>query len=314
MANKTDQANRIDALRAFNRFYTEQIGVLREGLRDSKFPLTEARVLYELSARGETTAGALSRDLGLDRGYLSRILRGLSARELVDKRPAAEDRRKHILSLSPAGKQEFAVLNEISRKANANLLAPLSDGDQLRLLEAMTRIHDLLSPKDREPDGKGKGFVLRPHRPGDMGDVIALHGRLYPEMFGWDETFEALVATIAADFIINFDPDWECSWIAEVDGEFVGSAFVVKVDAQVSKLRLMIVDKKAQGLGIARALLSECLRFARRTGYTKMTLWTNDVQTAARALYASAGFVLVHEEAGHDFGVDLVAETWVLEL
>ncbi|MDP6872886.1 MAG: GNAT family N-acetyltransferase, partial [Alphaproteobacteria bacterium] len=215
-----------------------------------------------------------------------------------------------ILSLSPAGKEEFAVLNEISRKANADLLAPLSDSDQSRLLEAMARIHDLLSPQE----DRRKAFVLRPHRPGDMGDVIALHGRLYPEMFGWDGTFEALVATIAADFITNFDPDWECSWIAEVDGEFVGSAFVVKVDHQTSKLRLMIVDKKAQGLGIARALLNECLRFARRKNYKKMTLWTNDVQTAARALYASAGFVLVHEEPGHDFGVDLVAETWDLEL
>ena len=159
-----------------------------------------------------------------------------------------------------------------------------------------------------------KPFVLRPHGPGDMGDVIALHGRLSPQMFGWDETFEALVARIAADFILNFDPVWECSFIAEVEGEFRGSAFVVKVDDDVSKLRLMIIDQKAHGLGLGRALLNECLSFARRAGYRKMTLWTNDVQTAARALYASAGFELVHEEPGHDFGVDLVAETWDLML
>ncbi|MBT3372377.1 MAG: MarR family transcriptional regulator [Rhodospirillaceae bacterium] len=310
MATTKLHADRVEAVRAFNRFYTGQIGVLREGLLDSKFPLMEARIMYELDARGETTARELSRDLGLDPGYLSRVLNGLSARGLVEKTPAANDRRKNILSLSPAGREEFTVLEEISRTANGKLLAPLSDGDQLRLVEAMARIHSLLSPGDR----RGKAFVLRPHRPGDMGDVIALHGRLYPEMFGWDETFEALVATIAADFIRNFDPEWECSWIAEVDGEFAGSAFVVKVDAQISKLRLMIVDGKAQGSGIARALLDECLRFARRKGYGKMTLWTNDVQTAARALYASAGFVMVHAEPGHDFGVDLVAETWELKL
>jgi len=310
MAREMIDNDRVEAVRAFNRFYTGQIGVLREGLLDSKFLLMEARVLYELAARGESTARQLSRDLDVDPGYLSRILNGLGKGGLVEKTPAADDRRKNILNLSPAGRDEFAVLDELSRAANAELLAPLSDRDQLRLIAAMARIRGLLDPNR---DGN-RAFVLRPHRPGDMGDVIALHGRLYPEMFGWDETFEALVATIAADFITKFDPAWECSWIAEVDGEFAGSAFVVKVDARVSKLRLMIVDKKAQGLGIARALLNECLRFARRTGYSRMTLWTNDVQTAARGLYARAGFVMVHEEPGHDFGVDLVAETWELEL
>ncbi|MDE0940816.1 MAG: GNAT family N-acetyltransferase [Alphaproteobacteria bacterium] len=166
--------------------------------------------------------------------------------------------------------------------------------------------------RNRSPSlssGKASG-TLRPHRPGDLGKVIALHGSLYPEMFGWDHTFEALVATIAADFITNFDPDWDCSWIAEVDGVFAGSAFVVKVDAKVSKLRLIILDQNAQGLGIGRALLNACIHFAQSKGYKKMTLWTNDVQKAARALYATGGFTLVHEEPGHDFGVDLVAETW----
>ena len=310
LTNVAVNNERVEAVRAFNRFYTEQIGVLREGLLGSAFPLTEARVLYELDARGEATAKELSRDLGLDPGYLSRILRGLGSRGLVDKRPAAADRRKSILSLSAAGGRAFADLESISRAANANLLAPLSNADQARLVEAMTRIRTLLSAKD----DRGKAYVLRGHRPGDMGQVISLHGRLYVEMFGWDETFEALVAGIAADFIRGFDPAWECSWIAEVDGEFVGSAFVVKVDEQVSKLRLMIIDQKAQGLGVGRALLNECLSFARRKGYKKMTLWTNDVQKAARSLYASAGFELVHAEPGHDVGVDLVAETWELEL
>lgn len=300
--------NRVEAVRAFNRFYTERIGVLRESLLDSEFPLTEARILYELDARGETTAKQLSRDLNLDPGYLSRLLRHLGSRGLVAKRPAADDRRKNLLRLSHTGKQAFANLEERSRRANAALLAPMPEGDQIRLVEAMGRIRGLLSPGER----REQAFVLRPHRPGDMGQVISLHGRLYVEMFGWDQTFEALVAGIAADFIRNFDPAWECSLIAEMDGAFVGSAFVVKVDENVSKLRLMIIDQKAQGLGLGRAMLDECLRFARRKGYRKMTLWTNDVQTAARNLYARAGFKLVHEEALHDFGVDLVAETWDL--
>ncbi|MBT4487411.1 MAG: winged helix-turn-helix transcriptional regulator, partial [Rhodospirillaceae bacterium] len=210
-------SERVEAVRAFNRFYTEQIGVLREGLLDSDFPLTEARVLYEMDARGETTAKELSRDLDLDPGYLSRILRGLLSRGLVDKRPAPDDRRKGILSLSTAGGRAFADLEQISRSANANLLAPLSDADQARLVEAMSRIRNLLSASDN----KGKAYVLRSHRPGDMGQVISLHGRLYVDMFGWDATFEALVAGIAADFIRGFDPASECSWIAEVDGDFV---------------------------------------------------------------------------------------------
>jgi DNA-binding MarR family transcriptional regulator/GNAT superfamily N-acetyltransferase len=302
--------DRVDTVRAFNRFYTAQIGVLRDSFLGSEFSLTEARVLYELAARGETTAMELSRDLKLDPGYLSRILGALRSRALLDKRPAATDRRKNILSLSGAGGRVFANLEKISRTVNAQLLAPLTDADQLRLVEAMSRIRSLLTATD----DKGKAYVLRAHRPGDMGQVIALHGRLYVEMFGWDESFEALVAGIAADFIRNFDPAWECSWIAEVDGDFVGSAFVVKVDENISKLRLMIIDQKAQGLGVGRALLNECLRFARRRGYKKMTLWTNDVQKAARNLYASAGFELVHAEPGHDFGVDLVAETWELAL
>ncbi len=301
---------RVEAVRAFNRYYTEQIGVLREGLLDSNFPLTEARVMYELAARGKTTARELSQDLALDPGYLSRILRDFGRRGLVEKRPAPDDRRKSILSHSAAGSRAFAELEGISRAANAALLAPLSEVDQSRLVDAMTRIRSLLSPLD----DKSRAFVLRPHRPGDMGQVISLHGRLYMEMFGWDETFEALVAGIAADFIRGFDPEWECSWIAEVGGEFVGSAVVVKVDDSISKLRLMIIDQKAQGLGVGRALLNECLGFARRKGYKKMTLWTNDVQKAARGLYASAGFALVRAEPGHDFGVDLVAETWELQL
>ncbi|MDA1101369.1 MAG: helix-turn-helix domain-containing GNAT family N-acetyltransferase [Proteobacteria bacterium] len=310
VSEAAENSERVKTVLAFNRFYTEQIGILRKGLPNRGFPRTEWRVLYELDARGETTAMEIGRDLNLDPGYLSRILRGLKSRGLIDRRPATTDRRKSILSLSSAGSRVFADLEKTSHAATAHMLAPLSNADQLRLIEAMARIRTLLSAADKE----GAAYILRAHRPGDMGQVIALHGRLYVEMFGWDETFEALVAGIAADFIRGFDPEWECSWIAEVDGDFVGSAFVVKVDDNVSKLRLMIIDRKAQGLGVGRALLNECLCFARRKGYKKMTLWTNDVQKAARNLYASAGFALVHAEPGHDFGVDLVAETWELNL
>jgi len=300
----------IEALRIFNRFYTAQIGVLQEGLLDSRFPLAEARVIYELASRGEATAKDLGRDLGIDTGYLSRMLRGLTNKGLVQKQPASDDRRKSILSLTDQGLAEYAVLDEISRAANTRLLAPLSDRDQERLIEAMARIQALLSP----PENTGKAFVLRPHRPGDMGQVISLHGSLYAEQFGWDHTFEALVASISAEFITSFDPETECSWIAEVDGDFVGSAFVVRVDDDICKLRMMIIDQKAQGLGIGRALLNESLGFARRKGYGKMTLWTNDVLIAARKMYATAGFTMIDAEPVHTFGKDMVSETWELDL
>jgi DNA-binding MarR family transcriptional regulator/GNAT superfamily N-acetyltransferase len=308
--SKSVNASNIEALRSFNRFHTAQIGVLHEGLLNSKFPLAEARVIYELAARGEATAKELCQDLSLDPGYLSRMLRSLTANGLVLKQTAEQDRRKSILSLTDAGNSEYAVLETISIEANARLLEPLSGQDQARLIDAMSRIRTLLTPIDNS----GKTFTLRPHRPGDMGKVISLHGSLYVEQFGWDHTFEALVASISAEFITNYDPETECSWIAEVDGEFAGSAFVVKVDDKVSKLRLMIIDQKAQGLGIGQALLNECLGFARRKGYKKMTLWTNDVLTAARNMYAKAGFKMIAEEPGRNFGVDLVSETWELEL
>jgi DNA-binding MarR family transcriptional regulator/GNAT superfamily N-acetyltransferase len=308
--SKPVSTNNIEALRSFNRFHTAQIGVLQEGLLNGKFPLAEARIIYELAARVEVTAKELCRDLSLDPGYLSRMLRGLTANGLVIKQTAEEDRRKSILSLTNEGKAEYAILEASSIAANARLLEPLNEQDQARLIEAMTRIRTLLSPINNS----GKTFTLRPHRPGDMGKVISLHGSLYVEQFGWDHTFEALVAKISAEFLDNFDPETECSWIAEVDGEFVGSAFVARVDDKISKLRLMIIDQKAQSLGIGRALLNECLGFARRKGYKSMTLWTNDVQIAARKLYAAAGFEMIDEEPGHNFGVDLVAETWELEL
>ena len=301
---------RIEALRIFNRFYTAQIGVLGQGLLDSKFSLTEARIIYELAARDVTTAKALCDDLGLDPGYLSRMLRRLTSLGLVEKKTMAEDRRQSLLNLTSDGLAEFDVLDKTSIAANGQLLTPLSGQDQERLVAAMDRIRALLSP-----DGNSrKTFTLRPHRPGDMGQVISLHGSLYAEQFGWDHTFEALVAKISAEFIENFDPSTDCSWIAEVDGDFVGSAFVVRVDKSTCKLRMMIIDPGAQGLGIGRALLNECLGFARRKGYKKMTLWTNDPLIAARKMYASAGFEMIDEEAVHAFGTDMVSETWELML
>ena len=307
-----DQKNRqlVETIRAFNRFYTGQIGVLQEGLLGGKFPLIEARIIYELSMRGQTTAQELNQELMIDVGYLSRTVSRLEKQGIVTRQKDEGDRRKNLLNLTPDGHAEAKILAEHSRAANAALISGLSTGECATLESSMKHIQQLLS--DRRP--APKSFVLRPHRPGDMGRVISLHGALYHEVFGWDETFEALVAQISAEFIRTFDPAREFSVIAEIDGEFMGSAFVVNVDQHVCKLRLMIVDPQAQGTGLGRAMLDECLRFARRTGYRKMTLWTNHVLTAARKMYRTAGFEMTHTEHRPDFGVDLHSETWELDL
>ncbi len=307
---ETQLDRKIESVRRFNRFYTKQIGVLREGLLDSPFSLTQARIIYELAHGEVMSATDLRRELGLDPGYLSRLLRGLIHQGLIDKRRSPDDGRRSLLSLSRTGKEAFDVLNTRSRDEIAAMLESLSKSEQTRLISAMSTIEGLLA---EQADMKSH-VVLRNHEPGDMGWVTHLHGKLYAEVFGWDETFEALVAGITADFINNFDAKRERCWIAEVDGLPVGSAFIVKSSDEVAKLRLMIVDVKAQGLGIGKRLLTECIRFSRRRGYRKITLWTNSVLLAARGLYAAAGFELVHEEPHHSFGVDLIGETWELDL
>jgi DNA-binding MarR family transcriptional regulator/GNAT superfamily N-acetyltransferase len=307
---ETDLAQRVAAVRRFNRFYTRQIGVLDEGYLHSPFSLAEARVLYELAHHQQTTATEIGSQLGLDAGYLSRILRGFEQRGLIDKQPSATDGRQSILRITEAGQAAFATLNTRSHDEIAALLGQLSASDQARLVEAMDLIEGLLGAR---PEQKAP-YILRPHEPGDMGWVVHCHGLLYAQEYGWDEQFEALVAGIVAEFLRGYDARRERCWIAEVDGAPAGSVFLVKKSDTVAKLRLLLVEPRARGLGIGARLVDECVRFARRVGYQKISLWTQSNLLAARHLYARAGFRLVESGAHHSFGYDLIEETWELEL
>jgi DNA-binding MarR family transcriptional regulator/N-acetylglutamate synthase-like GNAT family acetyltransferase len=300
----------VDAMRRFNRFYTKQIGVLHEGLLGSQFSLTEVRVLYELAHREIPTATALAKELDLDSGYLSRILRRFETRRLVGKCASTTDGRQSLLSLTPRGRKVFAPLNARSHREVAAMLGPLSATEQRHLLSAMATIERLLGdrPAPQVP------YLLRPHQPGDMGWIIHRHGALYAQEYGWDERFEALVAEIAAHFIQHLDSKCERCWIAERDGNIVGSVFLVKKSKTVAQLRLLLVEPMARGLGIGSRLVSECVHFARQVGFRKIVLWTNSVLHAARHIYEETGFRLIHEEAHHSFGHDLIGETWELKL
>ena len=300
----------VDAMRRFNRFYTKQIGVLHEGLLGSQFSLTEVRVLYELAHREMPTATALAKELDLDSGYLSRILRRFETRRLVGKCASTTDGRQSLLSLTPRGRKVFAPLNARSHREVAAMLGPLSATEQRHLLSAMATIERLLGdrPAPQVP------YLLRPHQPGDMGWIIHRHGALYAQEYGWDERFEALVAEIAAHFIQHLDSKCERCWIAERDGNIVGSGFLVKKSKTVAQLRLLLVEPMARGLGIGSRLVSECVHFARQVGFRKIVLWTNSVLHAARHIYEETGFRLIHEEAHHSFGHDLIGETWELKL
>jgi len=301
---------RVEATRRFNRFYTRKIGVLHEGLLHTPFSLAESRVLYELAHRDRPTAADLAKELDLDAGYLSRILRGFEKRGLIEKSPSQSDGRQSLLTLSEDGRQAFAPLNVRAREEIGGMLGGLSPTAQGQLVEAMDTIERLLgaAPERKAP------YLLRPHQPGDIGWVIGRHGAIYAQEYGWDETFEALVAEIAAKFLRNFDPKLERCWIAEKDGENVGSVFLVKQSKTTAKLRLLIVDPKARGLGIGARLVDECVRFARMAGYRKVTLWTNSVLHAARHIYQTVGFTLAREEPHHSFGHDLVGQYWKLTL
>jgi DNA-binding MarR family transcriptional regulator/GNAT superfamily N-acetyltransferase len=300
---------RIDAVRQFNRFYTRQIGLLHEGLLNSSFSLTESRVLYELAHRESPTASELGKDLGIDAGYLSRILQRFKKQELAASKPAPSDARQSLLSLTKRGLTEAATLNDRSQEEVAAILDGLPGGDQARLVEAMRTIEAVLGGAPRE-----RKYVLRDRQPGDMGWIVHLHGALYAREYGWSEEFEAFVAGIAAEFINNYDPDWERCWIAELDGRAVGSVVVVKESKKVAKLRLLIVDPEARGLGIGTRLVDECVKFARMTGYRRMTLWTNSILHAARGIYEKAGFERSGREKRHSLGQDLTFETWTLNL
>jgi DNA-binding MarR family transcriptional regulator/N-acetylglutamate synthase-like GNAT family acetyltransferase len=303
-------SERIDAVRRFNRFYTQKIGVLHEGLLSSPFSLTEVRVLYELTHSEKPVASELAKYLALDPGYLSRILGSFKTKGLVDSKPSEQDGRQSILRLTEKGKAAFAPLNEQASDEIRSFLSPLSESEQIRLVEAMGMIRELLSRR-----GKSRGpYMLRPHQPGDMGWVVHRHGVLYSREYGWDQTFEALVAGIVAKFIQSFDPKWERCWMVEIMEKIVGSVFLVKESKTVSKLRLLLVEPEARGMGIGKRLVNECIRFAHQAGYRKMMLWTNNVLLAARHIYEAAGFKLILEEPHHSFGNDLVGETWELKL
>jgi len=297
----------IDAVRRFNRFYTRRIGVLRAGLLGSPYRLAEARLLYELAQGGQATASALGRDLGLDLGYLSRLLQGLKRRGLVRARRAAHDGRQSLLTLTAKGRQAFAVLDLRSREATGAMLAPLPEHDRERLVGAMRTVEGLLNNKRGE-------IVLREHRPGDLGWIVHRHGALYAEEYGWDERFEALVAGIVARFVKHFDAARERCWIAEIDGERVGAVLVVKQSRSTAKLRLLIVEPGARGRGLGRRLVEECIAFARAKGYRKLVLWTQSNLAAARAIYKRCGFRRVRKERHSSFGYDLVGEFWQLAL
>jgi DNA-binding MarR family transcriptional regulator/GNAT superfamily N-acetyltransferase len=276
-------ASDVDDVRSFNRFYTRQIGVLQEGLLNSPYSLTEMRVLYELAHRTRPTAAQLSQDLGLDPGYLSRTLQAFKNHGLIGREPSKEDGRQTLLTLSAKGRKVFSPLEARSNEQVANMLSELSFPERKRLVAAMRAIENLLGD-DREIARSKTPYLLRPHQPGDMGWVTYRHGVLYAQEYGYDERFEALVAEIVAGFIENFDARRERCWIAEKDTEIVGSVFLVRKSKTVCKLRLLLMEPSARGLGIGRRLVAECVRFARQVGYKKMMLWTQSELGAARHL------------------------------
>ena len=301
--------SRVDAVRRFNRFYTRRIGALQPGYLGSPFPLPQARVLYELGHRGECTASELGAELDLDLGYLSRLLQGLRRQGLVQGEAAKHDARQTRLSLTPKGRKAFGALDDGSRRAMGEMLAPLPAAHRQKLVQAMQTVQTVLEPQP----GKSK-ITLRAHRPGDMGWVIQAHGAIYEQEYGWGVRFEALVAEIAAKFIQNFDPKRERCWIAEMDGAPVGSVFVVKESASTAKLRLLIVEPPARGQGLGKRLVAECIAFARRAGYKKLVLWTQSNLLAARAIYAAQRFKKIKSEPHREFGIPLVGEYWELAL
>ncbi|HEU5039367.1 MAG TPA: helix-turn-helix domain-containing GNAT family N-acetyltransferase [Gemmatimonadales bacterium] len=296
--------------RGFNRFYTRRIGVLEEGLLHSAFSLTEARLLFELAHRDTPDAAGLARDLGLDPGYLSRLLRGLRRRRLVTSHAVPGDRRRRRLALTETGRAAFAELDARSHADVGEMLRRLRPAERERLVEAMHTIERLLEA----PPSGSVPVTLRPPEPGDLGWVVHRHGLLYAREYGWDARFEGLVAAVVAEFVRQLDPRRERAWIADQEGVVVGSVFLVRQSDEVAKLRLLLVEPEARGLGLGRRLVAECIAFARETGYRRITLWTNDVLHAARRIYQSAGFRLVKREPHRSFGEGLVGETWELEL
>jgi len=305
----------IAAVRQFNRFYTRQIGVLRKTYLDSPYSLGEMRVLYELARADELTASDIARALDLDAGYLSRLLRNFEKRGLISRKTSKKDGRQSHLALTARGSKLFAPMEERSQRAAGAMLDRLKPSQQAQIVAAMTSIETLLANGQAVKSDTKPRYTLREPRAGDFGWVISRHAELYLREHGWGEPFEGLCAQIVADFVNNFDAKCERCWIAELDGENVGCVMLVKDDQPgVARVRLLLVDPKGRGLGLGAQLVDECVRFARSVGYTKITLWTHSVLSAARHVYEKAGFTLTSSEPRHSWGKDVVAEFWDLDL
>jgi DNA-binding MarR family transcriptional regulator/GNAT superfamily N-acetyltransferase len=306
-------AQHIDAVRSFNRFYTRQIGVLDEGLLDSPFTLTQARVLFELAQTRGVTAKEICSMLGLDAGYLSRIVQDFEKQGLITRQRRRDDARHIALALTPAGRKVFKSLDRSSHRATARMLARLRSSDRQRLLASLHEVRETLATRRESPSAE---ISLRSYQPGDIGWAIERHGQLYADEFGWNVEFEALVANLFANFVTKQDPQAERLWIAEIGGERVGCVFVVRNEEEqaTAQLRCLLVDPKARGKGVGKRLVRECIAFAKSAGYRKMILWTNDVLVAARRIYEAEGFRLIRENRHHSFGHDLVGQTWSLSL
>lgn len=304
----------ISLVRAFNRDYTRRIGVLRDGLLDSPYSLTEVRVMYELAHRRGVGAAELAADLDLDRGYLSRLLRRFERAGLLQRTASVHDGRRWHLALTARGRKAFAPLERRSQRQMGQMLSALDPLRRQTVLDAMRSIQMSFAVPSSQQQRQQLPIRFRSHRPGDMGWVIARHGELYAAQFGWNEQFEALVAEIAAEFVLKLNPSHERCWIAERAGQRLGCVFLVAAGRRTAKLRLLLVEPEARGAGLGRELIARCIEFARATGYRRVKLWTQHSLSAARHLYIQAGFVKTSEHAHHSFGRDLVGETWELAL
>ena len=305
-----NSGSEIAAVRAFNRFYTRKLGVLDQQLLESPYSLSEARVLYELAYREDPSAKEIGTELGLDAGYLSRIVQNFDENGLITRKPLPSDRRQYRLALTAKGRQAFAKLERSSQDDVAAMLAALPRGGGERLIAAMAEIERLLD----DAAGRSRPAKLRDPRPGDMGWVVQSHGALYASEYGFDSSFEALVAEIAAKYLASFDASRERCWIADIDGTPVGSVFLVRHSDEIAKLRLLLVDPAGRGQGLGQRLVAECIAFARQCGYRRITLWTQSILIAARGIYQQAGFALVATEPHRSFGQSLVGETWEMAL
>ncbi len=306
-----DNDKRVDQIREFNRFFTRKIGVLRERLLHSSFSLTEARILFEIANSEAPTAAELGRELGLDAGYLSRILSRFEEQGLAERIRSERDGRQFLIRLTQKGSEAYSALDRRSREEIEEILSDLTEEEQLKLLKSMQAIENILA---KESFKFSEAFFLRTHRPGDMGWVTHRHGVLYAKEYGWDERFEALVAQIVSEFINHYKPEYDRCYIAEMNGEIAGSVFVVRSSETDAKLRLLLVEPEARGLGLGSRLVHECIAFARHAGYKKLVLWTNSVLVEARHIYSKAGFKLVQQDEHQSFGKKLTGETWELIL